>query len=95
MIKITALEAILDQSNERTLFQGSVEINQTKPKANINTSILSVDLLTKIFHSNKPVLVVTENMKITGEDMSFNEENGTLHFGGHAKLTIVKNKQLN
>ena len=93
IIKITSFEAILDQTSERTLFQGTVRINQTKPKANINTSELSVDLLTKIYQSKQPVLVVAGNMTITGEDMSINQESGILQFGGHAKLTIVENKQ--
>ena len=93
IIKINSLEAILDQSKETTLFQGVVEINQTKPKVNINTSELSVDLVNKIYHSNQPVIVVTENMKITGEDMSINQESGTIYFGGYANLVIMENQQ--
>ena len=93
IIKINSHEAILDQSKETTLFQGAVEINQTKPKVNINTSELSVDLVNKIYHSNQPVIVVTENMKITGEDMSINQESGTIYFGGYANLVIMENQQ--
>ena len=93
IIKINSLEAILDQSKKTTLFQGTVEINQTKPKVNINTSELSVDLVNKIYHSNQPVIVVTENMKITGEDMSINQESGTIYFGGYANLVIMENQQ--
>ncbi len=92
IIKINSFEAVLDQSKEITLFQGTVEINQTKPKVNINTSELSVDLVNKIYHSNHPVVVMTENMKITGEGMSINQESGTIHFGGHANLIIMENQ---
>ncbi|MEK9598704.1 MAG: LPS export ABC transporter periplasmic protein LptC, partial [Alphaproteobacteria bacterium] len=74
-------------------FQGTVEINQTKPKVNINTSELSVDLVNKIHHSNQPVIVVTENMKITGEDMNIDQESGTIYFGGYANLVIMENQQ--
>ncbi len=92
IIKINSFEAILDQSRETTLFQGTVEIKQTQPKVNINTSELSVDLVNKIYHSNQPVVVITENMKITGEDMSINQESGTIYFGGHANLIIMANQ---
>ena len=92
IIKINSFEAILDQSMETTLFQGTVEINQTQPKVKINTSELSVDLVNKIYHSNQPVIVVTENLKITGEDMSINQESGTMYFGGYTNLIIMKNQ---
>ena len=92
IVKINSFEAILDQSKEITLFQGKVEINQTKPKININTSELSVDLANKIYHSDQPVIVVTKNMKITGENMSINQESGTIYFGGYANLIIMGNQ---
>ncbi len=92
IVKINSFEAILDQSKEITLFQGKVEINQTKPKININTSELSVDLANKIYHSDQPVIVATKNMKITGENMSINQESGTIYFGGYANLIIMGNQ---
>ena len=92
LIKINSFEAILDQSNEITLFQGKVEINQTEPKVKINTSELSVDLVNKIYHSNQPVIVVTDNMNITGENMSINQKSGTMYFGGYTNLSIMENQ---
>ena len=92
MIKITSMEAILDQSRELTLFQGKVKIKQTVPKAEINASILSVDLINKIYRSNKPVVVSSENITISGNDMRVNGENGTISFGGHAKLIFKQKK---
>ena len=92
LIKINSFEAILDQSNEITLFQGKVEINQTQPKVKINTSELSVDLVNKIYHSNQPVIVVTDNMNITGENMSINQKSGTVYFGGYTNLIIMENQ---
>ena len=92
LIKINSFEAILDQSNEITLFQGKVEINQTEPKVKINTSELSVDLVNKIYHSNQPVIVVTDNMNITGENMSINQKSGTMYFGGYTNLRIMENQ---
>ncbi len=91
LIKINSFEAILDQSTETTVFRGTVEINQTKPKIKINTSELSMDLVNKIYHSNQPVIIVTENMKITAENMSINQKSGTMYFGGYINLIIKEN----
>ena len=49
MIEITSMEAILDQSKEFTLFKGSVKMQQDVPKTEINASVLSVDLINKIY----------------------------------------------
>jgi hypothetical protein len=32
-------------------------------------------------------------MRITGEDMSINQESGTIYFGGYANLVIMENQQ--
>ncbi len=92
MIKITSIEAVLDQSRELTLFQGKVKIKQTIPKAEINASVLSVDLRNKIYQSDKPVIVSSENLIISGKDMKVDGENGIISFGGHAKLIFNQNK---
>ena len=88
MITITSMEAILDQSKELTLFRGNVQIKQTMPKAEINASILSVDVINKLYKSEKPVVVSSENVTISGKHMSVNGKNGIISFGGHAKLII-------
>ena len=92
MIEITSMEAILDQSKEFTLFKGSVKMQQDVPKTEINASVLSIDLINKIYESNQPVHVSTENVTIRGKNMSVNEEKGTISFGGHVKLTITDDK---
>ncbi len=92
MIKINSLEAILDQSRELTIFEGNVKIQQTIPKAEINASILSVDLINKLYQSDKPVIVSSENVKISGKDLRVNGKNGIISFGGYAKLIFFKDK---
>ena len=92
MIKINSLEAILDQSRELTIFEGNVKIQQTIPKAEINASILSVDLINKFYQSDKPVIVSSENIKISGKDLRVNGKNGIISFGGYAKLIFFKDK---
>lgn len=92
MINISSQEAILDQSRELTLFQGDVKIKQTNPKAAINASNLSVDLINKLYRSYLPVVVSSENITISGKDMIVNDKNGTISFSGHAKLIINKDK---
>ena len=92
MIKINSLEAILDQSRELTIFEGNVKIQQTIPKAEINASILSVDLINKLYRSDKPVIVSSENIKISGKDLRVNGKNGIISFGGYAKLIFFSDK---
>ena len=92
MIKITSKEAILDQSKEFTLFKGSVKMQQDVPKTEINASVLSIDLLNKIYESNQTVHVSTENITIRGKNMSVNGEKGTISFGGHVKLNFNDDK---
>ena len=92
MIEITSMEAILDQSKEFTLFKGSVKMQQDVPKTEINASVLSIDLINKIYESSQPVHVSTENITIRGKNMSVNGEKGTISFGGHVKLTFNDDK---
>jgi len=92
MIKISSTEAILDQSRKLTLFQGDVKIQQTAPKAEINASNLSVDLINKLYQSYLPVIVSSENITIRGKDMTVNDKIGTISFSGHAKLIINNQK---
>ena len=92
MIKINSSEAIFDQSRELTIFEGNVKIQQTIPKAEINASILSVDLINKLYRSDKPVIVSSENVKISGKDLRVNGKNGIISFGGYAKLIFFKDK---
>ena len=92
MIKINSMEAILDQSRELTIFEGNVKIQQTFPKAEINASILSVDLINKFYQSDKPVIVSSENIKISGKDLRVNGKNGVISFGGYAKLIFFRDK---
>ena len=92
MIEITSMEAILDQSKEFTLFKGSVKMQQDVPKIEINASVLSIDLINKIYESNQPVHMSTENIAIRGKNMSVNGEKGIISFGGHVKLTFKDDK---
>ena len=92
MIEITSMEAILDQSKEFTLFKGSVKMQQDVPKIEINASVLSIDLINKIYESNQPVHMSTENIAIRGKNMSVNGEEGIISFGGHVKLTFKDDK---
>ncbi|MDC0394326.1 LPS export ABC transporter periplasmic protein LptC [Alphaproteobacteria bacterium] len=90
-IKIRSKDAILDQSKELTVFQGNVRMNQTLPMAEIQSSILSIDLKNQIYQSDKPVLVISENMQITGQVMKLNQKNKVIFFGGNSKLSITEN----
>ena len=67
-------------------------MQQDVPKTEINASVLSIDLINKIYESNQPVQVSTENITIRGKNMNVNGEKGIISFGGHVKLTFTDDK---